>query len=83
MESSKKQYVGPALADYVVAWLSNFLLLLDRDLARPHCVSLVLATEKAEQFSGLIIVPSSTEVSPSSAARSWWSVRSLLHAQRL
>jgi hypothetical protein len=43
---------------------SNFLLLLKRDLARPRCVSLVLATEKAEQFLGLITVPSSTEASP-------------------
>jgi hypothetical protein len=27
---------------------SNFLLLLDRDLTRPCCVTLVLTTEKAE-----------------------------------
>jgi hypothetical protein len=62
---------------------SNFLLLLDRDLARPRCVSLVLATEKAEKFLGLITVPSSTEVSPPSTSWSWWFVRSLLHARRL
>jgi hypothetical protein len=43
---------------------SNFLLILDRDLARPRCVSLVLATEKAEQFSRLITVPSSAKASP-------------------
>jgi hypothetical protein len=29
---------------------SNFLFLLDHDLTRPRCVSLVLATERAEQF---------------------------------
>jgi hypothetical protein len=62
---------------------SNFLLLLDRDLARPRCVSLVLATKKAEQFPGMITVPSSIEASPPSTSRSWWSVRSLLHARRL
>jgi hypothetical protein len=62
---------------------NNILLLLDRDLARPHCVTLVLATEKAEQFPGLITVPSSTEASPSSTSQRWWSVRSLLHVQRL
>jgi hypothetical protein len=43
---------------------SNFLLLLDRDLARPHCVYHVLATEQAEQFLGLITVPSSAKASP-------------------
>jgi hypothetical protein len=49
---------------------SNFVLLLDCYLARPRCVSLVLAIEKAEQFPRLITVPSSTEASPSSASRS-------------
>jgi hypothetical protein len=39
---------------------SNFLLLLDRDLARPCCVIPVLTVEKAEQLSGLIAKPSST-----------------------
>jgi hypothetical protein len=43
---------------------SNFLLLLDRDLARPRCMSLILTTEKAEQFSGLITIPSSVKASP-------------------
>jgi hypothetical protein len=62
---------------------SDFLLLLDRDLARPRCVTLVLATEKAEQLPGLITEPSSTEASSSSASRSWRSVRSLLHARSL
>jgi hypothetical protein len=62
---------------------SNFVLLLDRDLARPCCVTLVLTIEKAEQLSGLIAKPSSTEASSSPASRSWWSVRSLLHARRL
>jgi hypothetical protein len=62
---------------------SNFLLLLDCDLARPRCVTLVLTTEKAEQLPGLITEPSSTEASSSSASRSWWSVRILLHAQKL
>jgi hypothetical protein len=62
---------------------SNFLLLLDRDLARPCCVSLVLATEQAEQFPGMINVPSSAEASPPSTSRGWWSVGSLLHARRL
>jgi hypothetical protein len=47
---------------------NDFLLLLDRDLAHPHCVTLVLATEKAEQ--GLITEPSSTKASSSSASRS-------------
>jgi hypothetical protein len=59
---------------------SNFLLLLDRDLARPCCVTLILTTEKAEQFPGLIAEPSSTEASSSLASRSWWSVQSQLHA---
>jgi hypothetical protein len=62
---------------------SNFLLLLDHDLTRPRCMSLVLATEKAEQFFGLITVPSSAKASPPSASQGWWSVRSLLHARRL
>jgi hypothetical protein len=61
---------------------SDFLLLLNRDLARPCCVTLVLATEKAKQLPGLITEPSSTEASSSTASRSW-SVRSLLHARRL
>ena len=62
---------------------SNFFLLLDRDLARPRCVTLVITTEKAEQLPGLIVEPSSTEVSSSPASWSWWSVRGLLHARRL
>jgi hypothetical protein len=43
---------------------SNFLLLLDRDLARPRYVSLVLSTEQVEQFPRLITVPSSAKASP-------------------
>jgi hypothetical protein len=39
--------------------------------------------KKAVQLSGLIVEPSSTEASSSSASRSWWSERSLLHAWRL
>jgi hypothetical protein len=62
---------------------SNFLLLLNCDLACPYCVALVLATKEAVQLSGLIAEPSSTEASSSSASRSWWSERSLLHARRL
>jgi hypothetical protein len=62
--------------------LSNFLLLLDRDLTRPHCVSLVLATEQVEQFPGLITTPSSAKASPPATSRGWWSVRCLLHARR-
>jgi hypothetical protein len=42
---------------------SDFLLLLDRDLARPCRVSLIFATEQAEQSSGLITI-SSSEASP-------------------
>jgi hypothetical protein len=53
---------------------SDFLLLLGRDLARPCCVTVVLAIEKAEQLLGLITIPSSTEASPPSASWSWWSV---------
>jgi hypothetical protein len=49
---------------------SDFLLFLDRDLTRPCCVTLVLATEKAEQLPRMITVPSSTEASSSSASRS-------------
>jgi hypothetical protein len=62
---------------------SNFLLLLNCDLACPCCVGLVLATKKLVQLYGLIAEPSSTETSSSSASRSWWSERSLLHARRL
>jgi hypothetical protein len=62
---------------------SNFLLLLNRDLACPCCVALVLAKKKAVQLSRLIVEPSSTETPSSSASRSWWSERSLLHARRL
>jgi hypothetical protein len=62
---------------------SNFLLLLDCDLARPCCVALVLAIEEEVQLHGLITEPPSTESSSSSASRSWWSIRSLLHARRL
>jgi hypothetical protein len=61
---------------------SNFLLLLNCDLACP-CVALVLATKKTVQLSGFIAEPSSIETSSSSASRSWWSKRSLLHARRL
>jgi hypothetical protein len=62
---------------------SNFLLFLNCDLACPYCVALVLATKKTVQLSRLIAKPSSTETSSSSASRSWWSERSLLHAQKL
>jgi hypothetical protein len=62
---------------------SNFLLLLNYDLAYPCCVALVLSTKEAVQLSGLIVEPSSFEASYSSASRSWWSERSLLHARRL
>jgi hypothetical protein len=61
---------------------SNFLLLLNCDLACSCCMALVLATKKAVQLSWLIVEPSSTEASSSSASRSWWSKRSLLHARR-
>jgi predicted permease len=47
---------------------SNFLLLLNHDLARPCCVSLVLTTEHAEQFAWLITVPSSAKASSPSAS---------------
>jgi hypothetical protein len=47
----------------------NFLLLLDRDLTRPRCVSLVLAIEQVEQFPKLITVPSSAKASPPFASR--------------
>jgi hypothetical protein len=56
---------------------NNFLLLLDRDLTRPRSVTLVLATEKAEQLPGLITEPSSTKASSSPVSRSWWFLRSL------
>jgi hypothetical protein len=59
---------------------NDFLLLLDHDLARPRCVTLVLVIEKAKQLPGLITEPSSTEASSSSTSRSCWSVRSLLNA---
>jgi hypothetical protein len=36
---------------------SNFLLLLDRDLARPRCVSLVLTTEKVRTISWADYLP--------------------------
>jgi hypothetical protein len=62
---------------------SNFLLLLDHDLTRPRSVTLVLATEKAEQLLGLITEPSSNEASSSPLSWSWWFVKSLLHARRL
>jgi hypothetical protein len=62
---------------------SNFLLVLDHDLARPRCVTLVLAIEKVEQLPRLIAEPSSTEASSSPASRGWWPGRSLLHARRL
>jgi hypothetical protein len=62
---------------------NNFLLLLNYDLACPCCMTLALATKKAVQLSGLIAEASSTEASSSSASRSWWSERSLLHARRL
>ena len=62
---------------------SDFLLLLNYDLACPCCMALVLATKEAVQLSGLIAEPSSTEASSSSASRSWWSIRSLLYARRL
>lgn len=62
---------------------SNFLLLLNCDLACPCCVALVLTTKKTIQLSGLIAKPFSTETYSSSASQSWWSKRSLLHARRL
>jgi hypothetical protein len=62
---------------------SHFLLLRDCNLAHPCCVALVLATEEAVQFPGLIAKPPSTEASSSSASRSWCPVESLLHARRL
>jgi hypothetical protein len=62
---------------------SNFLLLLNCNLTCPYCVALVLATKKAVQLSGLIAEHSSTETPSSSASRSWWSERGLLHARRL
>jgi hypothetical protein len=62
---------------------SNFLLLLNCDLACPCCMALVLATKEAVQLPGLIAEPSSTEASSSSASRSWWFERTLLHARRL
>jgi hypothetical protein len=61
----------------------NFLLLLNCDMACSCCVALVLATKKTVQLSGFIAKPSSTETSSSSAPRSRWSERSLLHARRL
>jgi hypothetical protein len=57
----------------------NFLLLLNCDLACPCCVTLVLATKKSVQFSGLIAKSPSTETPSSPAPRSQWSKRSLLH----
>jgi hypothetical protein len=62
---------------------SNFLLLLNYDLAYPCCMALVLATKEALLLSALIAEPSSTEASSSSASQSWWSKGSLLHAWRL
>jgi hypothetical protein len=62
---------------------SNFLLLLNGNLACPCCVALVLATKKAVQFSGLIAKPTTTKTSSSSTSRSWWSKKSLLHARSL
>jgi riboflavin transporter FmnP len=49
---------------------SNFLLLLNYDLACPCCMALVLATKEAVQLSWLIVEPSSAEASSSSASRS-------------
>jgi hypothetical protein len=62
---------------------SNFLLLLDCDLAHSCCVALIFTIEEAIQLPGLIIESSSTEASSSSASQSWWPVASLLHARRL
>jgi hypothetical protein len=62
---------------------SNFLLLLNCDLACSCCVALVPATKKTVQLSGLIAKPSSTETSSSSTPQNRWSERSLLHARRL
>ena len=44
---------------------SDFLLLLDRDLARPCRVSLIFATEQAEQHPELITISSSEASAPS------------------
>jgi hypothetical protein len=46
---------------------SDFLLLLGRDLARPCRVSLIFATEQAEQSPALITI-SSSEASPPSTS---------------
>jgi hypothetical protein len=62
---------------------SNFLLLLNGDMACPCCMALVLATKKAVQVLGLIAKPSTTKTSSSTTSRSWWSERSLLHARSL
>jgi hypothetical protein len=62
---------------------NNFLLLLNGNMACPCCVALVLTTKKAVQLARLIAKPSTTETSFSCTSRSWWSKRSLLHAQTL
>jgi hypothetical protein len=62
---------------------SNFLLLLNGNMACPYCMTLVLATKKVVQILGLIAKPSTTKTSSSSTYRSWWSERSLLHARSL
>jgi hypothetical protein len=62
---------------------SNFLLLLNGNMACPCCVALVLTTKKAPQLSGLIAKPSTTKTSSSSTSRSSWSEGSLLHARSL
>jgi hypothetical protein len=62
---------------------SNFLLLLNGNMACPCCLALVLATKKAVQLLGLIAKPSTTKTFSSSTSRSWWSEGSLLHARSL
>jgi hypothetical protein len=45
MANSMKQYARPALADSAVLRLQQYPSALDRDFARPCCVSLILPTE--------------------------------------
>jgi hypothetical protein len=45
MGNSTKQYAGPASANSTVLRLQLFLSALDRDLARPCCMSLIFSTE--------------------------------------
>jgi hypothetical protein len=45
MANNTRQYVRPASADSAVLRLQRSPLLLDRDLARPCCVSFILPIE--------------------------------------